>query len=329
MRRLAFKSCPAQKVTSSPHPKSVVKADQKRQARGNSAVDRTVQLRSCLQRERNSSVRCCSSSFSMMRSWFRTRPCTRWRICRGWKRKNVRKIRLGILAICAALVAIPTMTASISVAQTPPPAPVMPPSIPPAHVVDLMTAQGSATFGAQWKISDVKIVEVPPIQGAMPQYKTTYNIEPRAGGIDFDDSKWQTIEPKDLATGRSGGHVAFMWYRTNLTIPAKIGNFDPSDAVAVLTVTVDDYAEVWINGSIPARSGYPSPATIQGFNISNRVVLSTRVKAGEKFQVAIFGINGPISLAPANLVWLREARMEFYKRHERILRNVHSRRKDR
>jgi len=227
----------------------------------------------------------------------------------------MRKTNLGIPAACAALAAIAMMASSSSVAQAPPPrpAPIMPPSIPPAHVIDLMTAQGSATFGAEWKVSDVKIVEVPAIQGAMPQYKTTYNIEPRAGGIDFDDSKWPTIEAKDLAARRSGGHVAFMWYRENVTIPAKIGDFDPSGAVTVLTVTVDDYAEVWINGTIPGRSGYPSPATIQGHNMPNRVVISTGVKAGEKFQSAIFGINGPISLAPANTIWFREARLECYK----------------
>ena len=135
----------------------------------------------------------------------------------------------------------------------------MPPGIPPTHVIDLMTTTGAAALGAQWKVSDVKIVEVPAIQGAMPQYKTTYSIEPQAGGSDFDDSKWPNIEPKDLAARRSGGHVAFMWYRTPLTIPAKIGDFDPSGAMVVLTVTVDDYAEVWVNGAIPGRSGYPAP----------------------------------------------------------------------
>jgi len=147
----------------------------------------------------------------------------------------------------------------------------------------------------------------------MPQYKTAYNIEPKAGSTDFDDSKWPVIEPKDLAARRSGGHVAFMWYRSPLTIPAKIGEFDPSGAVAVLSVTVDDYAEVWVNGAIPGRSGYPSPATIQGHNMPQRVVLGTSVKAGDKFQIAVFGINGPISMAPANTVWFREAKMEFYK----------------
>ena len=222
---------------------------------------------------------------------------------------------LGRLMACVVLAAVPLMISTSSNAQAPPPrpAPIMPPGIPPTQVVDLMTTAGAAALGAQWKVSDVKIVEVPAIQGAMPQYKTTYSIEPQAGGSDFDDSKWPNIEPKDLAARRSGGHVAFMWYRTPLTIPAKIGDFDPSGAVVVLTVTVDDYAEVWVNGAIPGRSGYPSPATIQGHNMPNRVVLSTGVKAGDKFQIAVFGINGPISMAPANTVWFRQATLEFYK----------------
>jgi membrane protein DedA with SNARE-associated domain len=29
-----------------------------------------------------------------------------------------------------------------------------------------------------------------------------------------------------------GGRVSFMWYRTNLTIPAKIGSFETKDAIA-------------------------------------------------------------------------------------------------
>jgi hypothetical protein len=98
-----------------------------------------------------------------------------------------------------------------------------------------------------------------------------------------------------------------------LTIPASIGGFDTAGAKAVLTVAVDDYAEVWVNGQMPRRSGYPSPATIQGFNMPNRVVLADAVKGGDRFQVAIFGINGPISVAPLNTVWFREAKIEFYR----------------
>jgi gluconolactonase len=217
--------------------------------------------------------------------------------------------------IPAGLLGILSVTvATLSVAQAPPAAPaLMPPGLPPTLVVDLMSADGAAMLGAQWRVSDVTIKEVPPIPGTITQNKMTYDIDPHAGGTDFDDSKWPVIEPKDLNARRSGGHVAFMWYRTPLTIPAKIGDLDPSGAVAVFRTTVDDYAEIWVNGVIPGRSGYPRPAAIAGHNMPNQVVLSMGLKPGDKFQIAIFGINGPISMAPANSVFVRDAKLELFK----------------
>jgi gluconolactonase len=189
----------------------------------------------------------------------------------------------------------------------------MPPSLVPAKSIDLMTAEGSAVFGAQWKSMEAKIVEGRPIANAMPGYKTSYDIQPHAGEAGFDDSSWPVIGAKGLADRRGGGKVSFIWYRANLTIPAKIGDFDTAGATAVLTAYVDDYAEVWINGQMPRRAGYPSPAAIQGFNMPNHVVLAEAVKPGDKFQIAIFGINGPISVAPMNFVWFREAKIEFFR----------------
>jgi len=37
------------------------------------------------------------------------------------------------------------------------------------------------------------------------------------------------------------------------------------------------------------------------------------VKPGDKFQIAVLGINGPISLAPQNPVFVREAKIEFFR----------------
>ena len=67
----------------------------------------------------------------------------------------------------------------------------------------------------------------------------------------------------------------------------------------------------------PTRSG-PSPhfpICIIGErkNTDQLTNLTVCVKAGDKFQIAVFGINGPISMAPANTVWFRQATMEFYK----------------
>src|SRR5438067_743300 len=128
-----------------------------------------------------------------------------------------------------AAAALPLLGSVASVAQTPappPPAPIMPPSLPPSLEVDLMNNQTSAMFGAQWKTMEAKVVEVPPIPEHLPGYNAAYDISPHAGEAGFDDSKWPAIEAKDLSARRGGGHVSFIWFRSNLTIPARIGDFD-------------------------------------------------------------------------------------------------------
>jgi gluconolactonase len=199
------------------------------------------------------------------------------------------------------------------VAESEPPRPQIPPSLAPSKEVDLMTPEGTAVFEAQWKTMEAKIVEGPPIAHAKPEYKVSYDIKPHAGEAGFDDSSWPAINAKGLADLRGGGKVSFIWYRTNLTVPARVDDFDTQGATMVFTVAVDDYAEVWVNGQMPRRVGYPSPATVQGFNMPNRVVLAESVKPGDKFQIAVFGINGPISTVPMNFVFVREAKVEFFR----------------
>jgi hypothetical protein len=180
--------------------------------------------------------------------------------------------------VACAVLAIPA-TAVLGQAPTAtPPAPQIAPSLVPSYTVDLMTPEGSAAFGAQWKTMEAKIVESPPIKDAMPAYKTGYDIMPHAGEAGFDDSAWPVIDAKGLAARRGAGKVSFIWYRANLTIPAR------------------DYAEIWINGQMPRRSGYPSPATIQGLNMPNRVVLADAVRAGDKFQIAVWASTGRFRL---------------------------------
>ncbi len=206
-------------------------------------------------------------------------------------------------------------TASVAPAMPPllmPPHPAAP-SLPPAHVVDLMTAAGSATFDAQWRAMEAKIVECPALTDAMPEFKTTYDIEPYAGVSGFDDSAWPVIAATELGAKRGGGMVSFFWFRSKLAIPASAAGFDTAGAMAVLKINVDDYAEVWINGDLPRAAGRPSPGTIQGFNMPHRLVLSAAVIPGDKFDIAVFAINGPISAAPANFLWFREAKIEFFR----------------
>ena len=160
---------------------------------------------------------------------------------------------------------------------------------------------------------EAKIVECPALSDAMPEFKTTYDVEPYAGVSGFDDSEWPVIAATELGAKRGGGMVSFFWFRTTLTIPADAAGFDTAGAMTVLRVNVDDYAEVWVNGEMPRMAGRPSPGTIQGFNMPHRLVLSTAVTRGDRFTIAIFAINGPISAAPANFLWFREAKIEFFR----------------
>lgn len=205
-------------------------------------------------------------------------------------------------------------------ASTPPamppllmPQPSIAPSLPPSHVVDLMTAGGSALFGARWKAKEAKIVECPALADAMPEFTTTYDIDPHAELLGFDDAAWPEVAATELGAKRGGGMVSFFWFRATLTMPADAAGFATEATKAVLTVNVDDYAEVWVNGAMPRAAGRPSPAAIQGFNMPNRLVLRDSVVPGERFEVAVFAINGPISAAPANFLWFREAKVEFFR----------------
>jgi hypothetical protein len=46
----------------------------------------------------------------------------------------------------------------------------------------------------------------------------------------------------------------------------------------------------------------------------SRVVLGDNtVSPGDKFEIAVFAINGPISAAPANFLFVREAKVEFFR----------------
>jgi hypothetical protein len=208
----------------------------------------------------------------------------------------------------------PTVSAPPLVNPLLTPTPPVAPLTPPVHVVDLMTEAGSAAFGAVWRGIEAKIVECPALSDARPEFKTTYDVEPHAELLGFDDRAWEAIPPTDLGGRRGGGMISFYWYRATLTIPPEAMGFATDGAKAVLRINVDDYAEIWVNGELPRAAGRPSPACIQGFNMPNRLVLGDNiVHPGERFEIAVFAINGPISAAPANFLWFREAKVEFYR----------------
>jgi gluconolactonase len=187
-------------------------------------------------------------------------------------------------------------------------------------VVDLGKANGVKLVKGHWRYSDTKIVEV-PFRSPGPDLKpsgppnTTYDFTPHAEGKDLDDAKWEVIEPDTLGQRRSTGKLCFCWYRLRVTIPERIGEFDPTGSTAVFEIVVDDYAEIWVDGKLPRELGQSGGNVVKGFNVPNRLVIGRDIKPGRQIQLAIFAMNGPISATPANFIYIRYAKLEFYANH--------------
>lgn len=192
------------------------------------------------------------------------------------------------------------------------------PSGKPDASIDLASADGAAVVKGEWRYSDTKIVEVAfnaageDNQPSGPAVKA-YDYLPKAGVAGFDDSTWQTVAATDLSKRRGNGRLSFNWYRIKITVPERIGGFDPTGSTIVFQTALDDYAEIWVDGEIPRFLGQKGGSVIAGWNAPNRLVIGRDVKPGQKIQLAVFGINGPISNPPTNFIWVREAKLDFYK----------------
>jgi len=194
----------------------------------------------------------------------------------------------------------------------------------PDAVVDLRTQDGVDLLKAKWRYSNARIVEVdfkapgPKNQDKLKLYPTgrpikTNDIVPKAGAANFDDSKWQLLDPTSLEQRRGTGRLSFNWYRINITVPEKIANFDPTGSTAVFEIVVDDYAEIWIDGELSKSFGQSGGSVIKGWNARNRIPLGDNLRPGQRIQIAILGINGPMADIPDNYIWIRSVTIDFYQ----------------
>jgi gluconolactonase len=193
-----------------------------------------------------------------------------------------------------------------------------PPFGRPDAVVDLATDEGIGLVSGAWRYHDVSIA-TSDFRSVGPDLKPSgapskaYDYEPHAGGRNFDDSQWEQIKATSLDQRRSTGKVCFNWYRINITIPEKLGNFFTAGSTVAFEVVVDDYAEVWVDGRMPRVLGQPGGQVVRGFNAPNRVILTRDVRPGQRIQLAVFGMNGPVSYSPENFIWIKSATLDFYR----------------
>jgi gluconolactonase len=191
----------------------------------------------------------------------------------------------------------------------------------PDAIVDLQTEDGATLVGGEWRYCDARVEEIDFVELGSPEDplgpgtvpNRTLDVVPHAGAADYDDSGWTALAPPDTMRRLANGRVCFNWYRIAVTLPDRIGDVDVTGSTVVFEVVIDDYAEVWVNGSMPHTLGDSGGPIVAGFNAPNRVVLTRDARPGDRFAIAVFGINGPISASPANYIWMRTATLDVYE----------------
>jgi gluconolactonase len=192
-----------------------------------------------------------------------------------------------------------------------------PPYGRPDATVDLGTPEGVQLVHGQWRYNDAKIIEVEsksPGADLKPSGfpVKTYDYGPHAGAENFDDSLWPVIDAKTLDTRRGNGKVSFNWYRINVTLPERVASFAVAGSTVSFEIVIDDYAEIWVNGELPSVLGQSGGSVVKGWNAPNKIILTHNGQPGQKFEIAVFGFNGPISRTPENFIWVKSATLDFY-----------------
>ena len=191
------------------------------------------------------------------------------------------------------------------------------PDTVPLASIDLSTETGAALVNGQWRYSDVDLKRAEhrspdakgqPTGGVIP----TWTLEPQAGLNGFDDSGWPVITPASLSQRRGNGRLSFNWYRIAVTVPERIGEVSVAGRTLVFETSIDDYAEVWVDGELARGTGQSGGSVVKGWNASNRVIVTRNATPGRTHQIAVFGANGPLSDPPTNFIWMRTAKLDVY-----------------
>ncbi|MEW6319947.1 MAG: SMP-30/gluconolactonase/LRE family protein [Acidobacteriota bacterium] len=166
----------------------------------------------------------------------------------------------------------------------------------PDAIIDLNTAEGQALARAAWTTRAATSDDLRP-------------ADPAFGG-----GAWEPVAPGGLLERRGPGHRSAAWYRTDVTVPDRVGALPTAGTAVVFEIVVDDYAEVWVNGELPRRLGQQGGSLVAGFNAPNRIVLTDDARPGETFRLAVYALNAPLSDPPANRIWIRSATLDVYRK---------------
>lgn len=166
----------------------------------------------------------------------------------------------------------------------------------PRAVLNLQDPADLRAVQGQWRFAP-GFVPGEPNEGLMSQLASS-----PARLTEYDDSRWAVCH--DLTQWHSRG-LTFAWYRLTVTLPATVQGQDIRGARCLFETCIDDYGEIWINGVCDRERG-----AIQGFNVPQRVLLTTDPHPGQHYTIALLAANGPLA-EPGGAVFVRYALLAF------------------
>ena len=155
----------------------------------------------------------------------------------------------------------------------------------PFGSIDLATREGVALVQGQWRYSDTqhrrgrlhragrrRAADRPPVK--------TYDYTPQAGGAGFDDSAWPVIDPTTLAERRGTAASSSTGIASRSRFPSGSARFDPTARPSCSRPSLDDYAEIWVDGELPRALGQTGGSVVGGLERAQPPRDRTRRPAG-------------------------------------------------
>lgn len=154
---------------------------------------------------------------------------------------------------------------------------------------------------AQWRFAP-GLVPGEPNEGLISQLDAVPCRLPQ-----YDDAHWEVRD--DITAWHSHG-LTFAWYRLTATLPDTVQGNPIRGTRMLFETCIDDYGEIWINGECDRERG-----AVQGFNVPQRVPITTDAQPGEQVTIALLAVNGPIA-QPGGAIFVRYATLAFEWRAE-------------
>ncbi len=155
-----------------------------------------------------------------------------------------------------------------------------------------------------------------PMRTASPPARRSRRttIEPRAGCADFDDSAWASDRARLAGDASRQRSPQLQLVPHHAHDPREDRRLRPTGSTVVFETTLDDYAEIWVDGEIARAIGQRGGSVVGGWNAPNRLVIGARRQARPEDPARGVRRERP-ALGPARELHLdaRRAALDFYR----------------